>query len=137
MKAVYPAVFELNSSNTYTIEVPDLDIVLEVPEMFEAMEAAREAVGEMILYKEDQGKEIPKPSKAGDLDLEKGEFIVYIDIDSDRYRKLFEKRSMRKNITLPVWLNEVAEEAGVNFSQVLQEALKEATGIYQPKNHKN
>ena len=52
------------------------------------------------------------------------DIVTLVDVDFDEYRRRNENRAVRKNVTIPSWLNERAEEAGVNFSAVMQDALK-------------
>lgn len=66
---------------------------------------------------------IPKPSVPSEIQLEKNEFINYIACDTLSYRKRFANTAVKKTLTIPSWLNEEATTLGVNFSQVLQEAL--------------
>ena len=66
---------------------------------------------------------IPKPKKIESV--EKNQFVNLIVADTDDYRKRHENRAVKKTLSIPSWLNSEAEQAGVNFSQVLQEALRE------------
>lgn len=63
------------------------------------------------------------------INLQKNQFISFISIDMKEYRKKFNNKSIKKTLTIPVWLNYLAEKNNINFSQVLQEALKEKLGI--------
>lgn len=60
--------------------------------------------------------------------LTPNELITWVDVDFDAYRRAHDARTIRKNFTIPSWLNVEAEKAGINFSQVLQEALRERLG---------
>ena len=60
---------------------------------------------------------------------EDNEIVTLVDIDIDAYRRANDNRTIRKNLTLPSWLNDLAEKAGVNFSQILQEGLKEKLDV--------
>jgi len=62
---------------------------------------------------------------------EEGELVTLVDSDIEAYKRKLNDRTVRKNLTLPSWLNEEAEKAGVNFSQILQTSLKEYLGIAQ------
>jgi hypothetical protein len=72
---------------------------------------------------ERNGKEIPTPSNSQEIELKEGEFINYIACDTLTYRKRFENKAVKKTLTIPSWLNEEAVMLGINFSQVLQDAL--------------
>lgn len=63
------------------------------------------------------------------INLQSNQFISFVSIDMDEYRKKFNNKAMKKTLTIPVWLNFLAEKNNINFSQVLQEALKEKLGI--------
>ncbi len=127
MKKVYPVV--LSPAETgYVVYVPDLKINTEGEDIANAMEMARDAIGLWAICEEDMGRSIPEPSsKYPEHSPE--EIVTLVDIDIDVYRRANDNRTIRKNLTLPSWLNERAEKAGVNFSQVLQEGLKNRLGI--------
>ncbi len=63
------------------------------------------------------------------INLGKNQFISLVGIDMDEYRKKFNNKSIKKTLTIPEWLNYLAEKNNINFSQVLQEGLKEKLGI--------
>lgn len=135
MKEAYP-VFVKECGNDYLIYVPDMEIYTEGKSLVDAIEMARDAIGLKGLTIEDDKKEISAPStmetayekaKADadeDFDYSDG-LLTLVDIDFDAYRRKADNRAVRKNVTIPNWLNIKAEEMGINFSKVLQEALKE------------
>ena len=86
----------------------------------------REALGLHLWGLETDGEELPPPSKLRDIALEDNEVIAMIDVYMPSIRFAQENRSVNRTVTLPAWLNAQATERGVNFSQVLQEALKAA-----------
>ena len=126
MKKVYPIVLT-PAERGYVVYVPDLQINTEGDDIAEAMNMARDAFGLWGITEEDCGRKIPEPATLSleGIDHEDNESVTLVDIDFTAYRRANEKRTIRKNVSLPSWLNEVAEKEGVNFSQVLQEALKE------------
>ena len=73
---------------------------------------------------EEAGEEIPRASLPEEIEVREG-FIVVIEFDMMEYRKKHCSRAVKKTLSIPEWLNEAAIRAGVNFSQVLQEALIE------------
>jgi predicted RNase H-like HicB family nuclease len=132
MKNVYPVIFTQTNDekDTVLISVPDLEILSEGYGMTDAVEMARDAIGATGLTFEDMGKDIPKPSKMGMVDVSNSEFadcgdsfISLVDIDFTEYRRKVEHKSVRRNVTIPNWLNQEAEKAHLNVSKVLQEAL--------------
>ena len=82
------------------------------------------------MWLEDDKEDIPNPSNINDLNVDNGVFanegetiISFVDIDSTEYRKKIDTRTVRRNVALPSWLNYEADQAGVNVSRILQEAL--------------
>ena len=76
-----------------------------------------------------ENKELPSPSDLHNISVEANEFANYIQCDTLEYRKMHNNKAVKKTLTIPEWLNEEAAAKGVNFSAVLQEALKERIGI--------
>lgn len=126
MKIVYPVCFYEENDGGYSIDVPDLlGCCTQGETIEEAIEMAQDAALGWITTAIEDGEDIPKPSRMEDIKLEneKG-FVSLVLLDLDKYMKLnSSKRAIKKTLTIPVWLNEKAEKIGVNFSQVLQEAL--------------
>ncbi len=123
MKAVYPIILTPTESG-YVVFVPDLDINTEGTDLADAIEMARDAIGIWGISEEDAGRKIPQSSGTMPHPAE-NEIVTLVDIDFTAYRRANDLRTVRKNVTLPSWLNDLAERNGVNFSQVLQESLKE------------
>ena len=71
-----------------------------------------------------EGKELPKPFSVK-YDKEEGEVLTLVDVDMAEYRKKHDNRTVKKNCTIPYYLNVEAEKAGINFSRILQNALKQ------------
>lgn len=135
MKNVYP-VFFTKTDTVVLVEVPDLEILTEGTDMSDAMEMARDAIELKCVSMEDDGTEIPLPSEINDLDVNNGIFaeegatvISFVDIDSGEYRRKIDTKTVRKNVTIPGWLNYEAEHAGINVSRVLQEALMNVLNV--------
>ena len=135
MKNVYP-VFFTKTDTVVLVEVPDLEILTEGMDMSDAMEMARDAIELKCVSMEDDGTEIPLPSEINDLDVNNGIFaeedatvISFVDIDSGEYRRKIDTKTVRKNVTIPGWLNYEAEHAGINVSRVLQEALMKVLNV--------
>lgn len=129
MKNVYP-VFFTKTDDCILIEVPDFNILTEGTNMNDAIDMARDAIELKCVSMEDANEIIPNPSEISDLDITNGTFfaegktiISFVDIDSAVYRKKIDTKTVRRNVALPSWLNYEAEQAGVNVSRILQEAL--------------
>ncbi len=132
MKAVYPVIFTEDKNGEYLVEVPDMGILTEGKDLNDAMFMARDAIGLAGIVAEDKNEEIPKPSRVEDIKLEEGEFsdegksiVAFIDVDFTEYRRKNDNKTVRRNVTLPNWLDHAATEAGLNVSRVLREALAE------------
>ena len=128
MKAVYPVVFTPDGE-WYIVDVPDLDISTQGEGIADAIKMARDAINLTGVTLQDEGKEVPAPSSIDSVTAEAGQIVSLVDCDFDEYRKFLENRSVKKNCTLPSWLNKKAEAAQINFSAVLQEALIEKLGL--------
>ncbi len=76
-------------------------------------------------YLEDESKTIPSPSALSSVKHEETDIVTLVDVDFAEYRRKHDQRTVRKNLTIPSWLNAEAEKAGINFSKVLQDALIE------------
>lgn len=131
MKKVYPVIFT-QVDDGVLVEVPDMDILTEGKDIADAMEMARDAIGLKGISMADAMQEIPQPSELGAIDAGSGTFaeegkgiVSLVDIDFLEYRRRVDNRTVRRNVTLPNWLNVEAEKAHLNVSKVLQEALME------------
>lgn len=138
MKKAYPTFLTMthDEKDTVLVEVPDLEILTEGYGIEDGIFMARDAIGLHGIYLEDEGKEMPEPSNISDLDVAKSEFadagdtiVTLVDVDFVEYRRKIDNKSIRRNVTIPNWLNREAEAAGINVSRVLQEALKEKLNL--------
>lgn len=123
MKAVYPIILSPAAEGGYTVFVPDLEINTQGETVAECIDMARDAIGLWGICEQDMHRPIPESSELSPPHEEK-EIVTLVDIDFDAYRRMNDMRTVRKNVTLPSYLNELAEKSGINFSQVLQEGLK-------------
>lgn len=135
MKNIYP-VFFTKTDTVILVEVPDMEILTEGKDMVDAVKMARDAIELKCVSMEDDGMEIPQPSEVDALDVnhgtfaEEGETVVsLVDIDSGEYRRKIDTKTVRKNVTIPSWLNYEAERANINVSRVLQDALMNVLGV--------
>ena len=123
MKNTYPVILTPDEPG-YIVHIPDFDNDTEGDSLTEAIEMARDAIGLLGIAFEDKGLPIPSPSDISSVAHEPDELVTLVDIDFAEYRRKNDMRTVKKNCTLPSWLCSAAEQAGINFSQVLQEALK-------------
>ena len=121
MKQVYPIVLTPDETG-YTVYVPDLQINTEGINLADAIDMARDAIGLWGITEQDAGRTIPTASNML-IPHEKDDIVTLVDIDFDEYRRSVDNKTVRKNLTIPNWLNVRAEKEGINFSRVLQDAL--------------
>ena len=127
MKLVYPAVFTpCIEKEGYTVEVPDLPgCVTEGKDLVDAIEMGVDAASGWVLGELEEGNNIPAPSlRKENIKLEDPEsFVIMLVLDMDAYAEKYGDKTVRKNITIPAWLNTYGEKNNINFSRVLQDAL--------------
>lgn len=138
MKQVYP-VFIAEYKKDFLVYVPDMDIYTEGKTMADAIEMARDAIGLKGIDFEDDAKTIPSPSpretaiaKArGNQDIfdYSTGILTLVDVNFTEYRRRMDNKAVRRNVTLPNWLDAEAEKAQINVSRVLQEALINVLGL--------
>ena len=129
MKETYPIIMSKGAEHIIVF-VPDFNINTQGKDYAEAMEMARDAIGLLGIDMEDDGEEIPKPSDLSTIKREsKEDVITLVDVDFYEYRRKNDMRTVRRNVSLPSWLNVRAEEAGLNVSAILQTALKQELNI--------
>lgn len=124
MKNSYPIIL-MPDKVGYVVYVPDFDINTEGDTLTEAIEMARDAIGLVGIDMEDDGEALPEPTAVSEIKAESAEDIVtLVDVDFGEYRRKNDMRVVKKNCTIPSWLNFEAEKAGINFSAILTAALK-------------
>ncbi|MEW9702808.1 type II toxin-antitoxin system HicB family antitoxin [Paenibacillus sp. SI8] len=130
---VYPALFESEEGVVgYTVSFPDLPgCHSEGDSLEEALSMAKEALGLHLYGMEEDKDEIPTPSSPGSLHPVEGGFYTLIEVRTGLIRDKQLNRSVTKNVTLPRWLEMEATAAQLNYSQVLQHALKQELGIVE------
>lgn len=123
-KLFYPAIFHTAEEGGFWITFPDLpECMTQGEDMQNAYEMAVEALDLAITDRKKEQLEIPAPSQPYDITLSTGECCVIIEFDMLAYQKRTNSKAVKKTLTIPEWLNEEALSLGLNFSQVLQEAL--------------
>ena len=128
MKYVYPAIFTPLEDGVYDVNIPDLPGCRTCgKDLADAIYMAEDAASMWLWDAESKSESIPSPSRS--LTVAAPQFSNFIAADTDEYRRKYDNRAVKKTLSIPNWLNIKAEQAGVNFSQVLQEALKEKLNI--------
>lgn len=120
----YPAVFTYEPDQEISVVFPDLDVATSGINDDDALLSARELLGCVMYGLEEDGEEIPAPTPLKDVKIEGNERAVLIDAYMPSVRMAQRNKSVNRTVTLPSWLNAVAQEHNINFSQVLQEAIK-------------
>jgi predicted RNase H-like HicB family nuclease len=122
-KCTFAAVFRPEEVGGYSVYFPQIDGCFTEGDTFEEAEKnAREALSLHLYGMEEDGIAIPKP----DLHIEVSDgIVVAITAWTDMIREEMKNRSVKKTVTLPAWMNEAGEAAGVNFSQILQNAIRD------------
>ena len=126
MKLIYPAVFYpfSDGSGGYVVEFPDLPgCVTEGKNLEDAFENATDAASGWVLDVLEEGNVVPKSSDYDSVERREGGQVSMVLLDMDAYAERYGEKAVRKNVTIPAWLNSYAEKQKINFSQVLQEAL--------------
>ena len=122
---VFPAVFYY-AEDGISIEFPDLPGCLPCADTTdEAVKNAKEALGVHLYGMEKDGEEIPEASDIKNIKVEDGGILMLVEVFMSLVRDRINNKYVKKTLTIPYWLNAEAENQGVNFSGVLQGALKE------------
>ena len=124
-KYAFPCVMTPEADGGYSVDFPD------VPQCYtcgddlpSALEMAQDVLCLRLYDMEEAGEVIPVPSEPRNVKTEGNEFVSVVGCDTLTYRKFHSNRAVKKTLTIPEWLNTAAEKRGVNFSAVLQDALK-------------
>lgn len=133
-KYIYPAVFTNDKDGGYSISFPDLEsCYTDGDDLQDAYDMASDVLC-LTLYKmEESNKAIPEPSNVKSLKVHSDSFISLISVDTLEYRKLYDSKAVKKTLTIPSWMNTMAENAGINFSATLQRALTEELDLEPPQ----
>lgn len=125
----YPAVFHTAEEGGFWVTFPDIpECMTQGDNMQEAYEMAVDALGLSLTSREAEREEIPKASSLDEVDAEDGTLVI-VEFEMAEYRRRNSSRAVKKTLSIPEWLNEAAVREGVNFSQILQEALMSKLGI--------
>lgn len=136
MKVVYPVIFTetKDKENTILVYIPDLNGMTEGYGIEDAISMAKDYIGNALCETADA--DIPIASDIGDIDVSKStfanagkSFVSLVDTDISMFRRIEKSRNVRRNITLPEWLDDMAAKAKINVSAVTQNALKVELGV--------
>lgn len=123
-KLFYPALFHQAEEGGFWVSFPDFpECLTEGDNMEDAYEMAFDALGLTISDKLQNNELLPVPSSFENIAVNPGSFLIVVEFDKLAYNRKHNSKAVKKTLSIPEWLNEEAIALGVNFSQVLQEAL--------------
>lgn len=123
-KLFYPAIFHKAEEGGFWISFPDFpECFSQGEDMTQAYEMAVDALGLCISDIENEKGKLPMPTAPTDVSLDSDSVLVVVEFDKAAYNRKHNSRAVKKTLSIPEWLNEEAIALGINFSQVLQEAL--------------
>ena len=127
MNYVFPAIFEPDKeAGGYCVYFPDIEGCYTQGDDFKnAMEMAEDALCLMLYHMEKDRDIIPKPSKTSDIKANPDDIVNLVACDTQFYKNYFANKSVKINATIPLWLKEEGIKKNANFSQILQNGLKE------------
>ena len=131
-KYVYPAIFTQEYDGKYSVLFPDIENCFTGgDDMADALEMAEDVLCLTLYDMERDGRAIPAPSECKTVETDEVSVVSLIRCDTEFYRRYYENKSVKKTLSIPMWLNERAERANINFSGILQQALKEHLRIQE------
>ena len=124
MKYVFPAIIT-QEDGAYSVTFPDIkNCFTDGADLCEAVENAKDVLDLMLMTMEDAKEKIPQPSNAADLERGADAIVTLVGADTTEYRKQYGNYAVKKTLSIPAWMNTLAEQKGVNFSSLLQKALR-------------
>ena len=136
MKIAYPIIMT-KGEKFIVVFIPDFNINTQGKDIPDSIEMARDAIGLIGTDMEDDVEVLPDASSLDDVRINapSNSIVSLVDVDFDEYRKKNDMRAVKKNCTLPSWLNYEAEKANINFSQLLQQALIQKLNLTNRKSN--
>ena len=129
-RLIYPAVFHPEDVGGYSVDFPDLlGCVTEGDTLEEAIRMAEDALGIYLYSLKEDGEAAPEPSDPADIKLSGRDFVSLISYDEVAYLKRTDSHSVKKTLAIPAWMDTLARESNLNFSNVLQNAIRRELGL--------
>lgn len=129
-KYVYPAIFTKEENGLYSVDFPDIKgCVTCGDDLADALYMAQDVLAFTLYDYERDNKKVPVPSDPDSIEVPNGSFVNCVLCDTLEYQKRNNNKAVKKTLSIPEWLNELAINSGVNFSQVLQDALKSQLNV--------
>ncbi|MBQ1389754.1 MAG: type II toxin-antitoxin system HicB family antitoxin [Clostridia bacterium] len=135
MLSIYPACFYEENEGGYSVIFPVLEVATCGDNLEEAMTMAIDLLAGYLYDAKINGEEVPKPPKVSEIDVNaeckdyKTAFVNLVSVDVDEYAKKHFEKAVKKTLTIPAWLNDLAIKEGINFSQLLQNALRQQLNV--------
>ncbi len=131
MKYVYPAILT-QEDDGIIVSFPDVEGArTDGATMEEALENAEDVLNLMLLTMEEKHMDIKPPTPIASLDVPKGSTVALVRADTRAYSKKVDTRAVRKSVSIPAWMDSLAREHNLNFSNVLQNAICRELNIAQ------
>lgn len=125
----FPAVFTYDPGQEIAVVFPDLDVATSGETQEDALRSAKELLGCVLYGMEEDGDPIPRPSSLEALHMEPNERSALVDVYMPAVRLARANKSVNRTVTLPAWLNAAAAAESINFSQLLQDAIKDRLNL--------
>ncbi len=127
MKGIYTAVLTyIDPENGYDVAIPDIPgCVTNGRDLADAVRSITDAANGCLCVLEDEQLPIPEPSDPQDIPHDAMDFTTLIQVDTDFYRMRTQTQAVRKSVSMPKWMADLADRQGVNCSQLLQQALRQ------------
>lgn len=120
-KYFYPVILEPEEVG-YSVSVPDIKgCATQGENMEDVFEMVQDAIG--LMLEDVEEKDFPTPSKPEDIKLTGKQFVIMVPFDSLAYEQKYNTKPVKKTLSIPAWLNSLAEENHINFSHLLKTAL--------------
>lgn len=130
MKYIYTAVFSSGEGNKVYARVPDLPgCITTGKDLQDAIDQITDAAAGWLVVAEDEGLPIHAATLQSEVPHEEGDELSFIRVDTIAYRAMTDTHAVRKNVSLPAWMVNLADKQGINCSQLLQEALRRHFGM--------
>lgn len=127
---IYPAIIKKIGDKDYNIRFKDFENIITYGESIdESYDMAEDALKLEIFDLYSDKLEIPIATDITDIEVKSDETLILVKVNLKNILKQYDNKAIKKTLTIPSWLNKLAEEKKVNFSQVLQDALKKILDI--------
>ena len=124
MKYAYPVILTPDGGS-YVAYFPDFHSGTQGDSLADAIDMSADAIGLLGITMQDEGDKVPAPSPLSEVHTENDDDIVtLVSVDFEAYRKKHDNRAVRRNVSLPAWLDDAARNSGINVSAILAAALK-------------